>query len=55
MTPSIYSSDFSKKFGVDMSAFDLRHFFMGEPHLFNFWKFWFSSKEPFLPLTVDDL
>ena len=35
--------EFSEKFGVDMSGFDFRKFFMGEPHLFSFLKFWFGS------------
>ena len=47
--------EFSKKFDVDMSNFDFRKFFVGEPHLFNFLKFWFSNKERLAPLTVDDL
>jgi hypothetical protein len=38
-----------------MSILDFRKFFMGEPRLFNFLKFWFSNKGRLAPLTVDDL
>jgi acyl carrier protein len=47
--------EFSKKFEVDMNNFDFRKFFKGEPHLFNFLEFWFSTNERLAPLTVEDL
>jgi hypothetical protein len=48
-------SDYSTIFAVDMSGFDFDRFFRGEPHLFNFLRFWFGSKAELLPLTVEDL
>ena len=47
--------DYSKAFSVDMSGFTFDQFFRSEPHLFNFWKFFFGSKDHLLPLTVEDL
>jgi len=45
--------EFFERFDVDMSNFNFRRFFMGEPQLFNFLKF--GDKERLMPLTVDDL
>ena len=47
--------DYSKAFTVDMTDFSFDQFFMGESHVFNFWKFWQRGEDHLLPLTVEDL